>query len=108
MIKYAGYIIAAAAVIIAAIAIYKKERLAAWLNKEENREKIKALIRRAERWIVGTEQGQNRLSWVVGEVIKLLPAALQKNVDAEKIILIINLLFAQIRVKTPDGHTKAI
>lgn len=108
MTTYLIYILAAVIITAGGVMIYKRQQLATWLNKEENQRLIKKLIKAAEAQIVGTKLGQERLYWVIGQIIKILPEAMQKTVNIDLMIQVINLIFEQIATRQSDGSLKAI
>lgn len=106
------YIIILAAVLIVCgfgiIAYIKSDEIKEWLNREDTKKKIRELCRIAEKLIVGTKMGQQRLEWVVKELRKYVPPSIRQYVTKEMLIKIINIVFDQIAVVTRDGSRKAL
>ena len=106
------YILIGAVVLIVigvvAIAYVKHKEIVAWLNSEETKAKIRELCRTAEKLIVGTKKGRERLAWVVNELRKYVPASLAQYITTEMLIKLINIIFDQIAVVTRDGSRKAV
>ena len=110
------YIILIAAILIAAgliaFAWIKRNALIEWLKKPETRELIARLCREAERVIIGTKQGAERLAWVVSMLYKYIPANIIPYIPQEMLynvlVKVINIVFDQIAVMLEDGTRMAL
>ena len=90
------------------IAIIKSAEIKAWLEDEKTKEIIRNLCREAEKLIVGTKKGQERLAWCVEQLKKYVPDYLARYITVPMLIKAINIIFDQIAVVLRDGSRKAI
>jgi hypothetical protein len=86
----------------------KKAEVEKFLKDENTVAFLKKLIIQAEKEIVGTKKGQERLKFVVSRAYAFIPAGIKKFITDEMLINAINTIFHEIAVKMADGSTQAV
>ena len=89
------------------ILFVKRKEVKDFLNSEACREFIKQACIKAEKEIVGTKKGQERLTAVCEAVLNFCPAGIKKYITTEMLVEAINEIFSTIAKKMEDGSTQA-
>lgn len=106
---YAPVIIGVCLVICAiTILIKKRKEVFDYLTSDEMKRKIIEFILKAEKDIVGTKKGQERLEWCCEQIIAVLPDSIKKFATKEMLVKVVNNLFETIAKRLDSGETKAI
>ena len=93
---------------VISLIVMRRKEVIKFLISEETKQQIIKLILQAEKEIVGTKKGQERLEWCCEQIISMLPDKYKKYVSKEKLVEIINSLFETIAKKLDSGETKAM
>ena len=108
-------IISAAVVAIIGLAVYawiKRDELSEWLHRPDVRAKIADMCRQAEKVIIGSGMGQERLIFVVNMLYKYVPPNIAIFIPPEIAVAmmkaIIHEVFESIAVTMEDGSRKAV
>lgn len=95
-------------VAIAVLAIKKRHDIIAFFKRADVRERIRQLILLAEKEIVGTKKGQERLFFVCSYIWGFLPPSMKSFVTVEMMVNVVNTIFTELAEQMEDGTVKAV
>lgn len=101
------YIIIGILIIVIALLIIFKKQVDAFLSHQDVIDSIKKWCVAADTYIRGSKLGQERLAYVCGKLVAIMPAPLQFFVTAEKLKAAVNAVFDEIKITLEDGSTVA-
>lgn len=103
----AEYLVIAAAVIIAALLIWKRKQVLAFLQKESVQKEIKHYIIWAEETYIGEGRGAEKMDRVCERLWGFLPGKIRTFVTKDDLKAVIEFIFEQMKVRI-DGHNVPI
>lgn len=86
---------------------YEKE-LKEFLAKDSTKAEIARLCVRAEHYFTGTKEGKRKMSYVCGELLKLIPDKCQAFVTQEMLEQAVNAVFQRIAKRMENGSLVAV